>query len=341
MNGKEKKSEMQSSNRILWLDTLRGLACLIVFFAHVIARFPETVDYSYGVGKIGVWFFMVSGGYLLLMSGKTEKIGIGWILRFYVKKIVKIYPCLIIGVLLTWYAGLMESSDIIKNLLLIKGSAHLWFIPVIIKFYLIAPLFIVFDRIVKNDLVKAVSFLGLGTVAAIVWPFTKYPENSIELRWYIPVFMMGIIIYYISKHIKNEDGKLRILGDMLAVGAAIGIIMLTPLVRLKLLGLDNPWFLQNKYIFLGLLWSVMIIGILMGRVVKKLLEMIKPLQMLSVISYPVYIFHYPVIFLLIWLFEPSVVLLFIEAFVATLIISVIYNFIFGLVVRLVKKDGDH
>ena len=330
-------SKKGSTNRILWLDTLRGLACLIVFFAHVIARFPETVDYSYGVGKIGVWFFMVSGGYLLL-AGKSEKIDIKWVLRFYLKKIVKIYPCLIIGVLLTWYAGLMEGSDIIKNLILIKGSAHLWFIPVIIKFYLIAPLFVLFDRKVMNDLVKAVSFLALGVVTAIVWPFTKYPENSIDLRWYIPVFMMGIVVYYISKVIKSEGSKLWWLGDIIAISAGVGIIMLTPLIRLKVLGLDNSQFLQNKYLIMGLLWSLIIFGILMGRLVRKFLELITPLRMLSVISYPVYIFHYPVIYLLIWLFNPSVWLLFIEALVATIILSLVYYLISGLVIKKVTNQ---
>ena len=35
---------------------------------------------------------------------------------------------------------------------------------------------------------------AIGIVLSVAFPFTAYTENSIQLRWYIPVFLMGMLL---------------------------------------------------------------------------------------------------------------------------------------------------
>ena len=331
-------SQNKSQNRILWMDSLRGGACLIVFFAHIIARYPATVNYSYGVGKIGVWFFMLSSGYLLLnSSSKNDNVyssetsffsRIKWIPVYYLKKAIRLYPCFVIGVLLTWRAGLIyDQSSVIRNLCLLEGTAHLWFVPVIVKFYLVAPLFIIMDENIKSITIKIMLLLLVIVGFSVVWPFTKYPENSVNLFWYMPVFLLGIVVYYLSDYIKNTMIKNRWIGDLLVLISFVIMIILTPYVRCKVLEMDDVHFLYNKYLLMGMLWSIILLGLLIGKIGKKCLEKLVPFQMLSRVSYPVYIFHYPIIFLIIGWFAPTIELLAVETLGVTIVLSVIYYYI--------------
>lgn len=301
-------------NRLLWLDSLKGIACLIVFFAHIIARYPLTVDYSYGVGKIGVWLFVVSSGYLLLVTAPKE-LTWKWLGKYYINKLIKIYPGLILGALLLYKAGIIASkTEIVQTLLLMSGPAHLWYVPVILKFYLVAPLFIWVHRKVDSKLILVLGLVAIFLFFALMWPYYKHVTNSIELKWYIPVFVEGIVLYYIPKFEKVKV----IVWDIIIVIAGGVIIALTPLVRMRFLHLGPPDYLYNKYILLGALWAIIVMALVQGGYIRRFLEWCKPLQWYSVVNYSFYIVHYPIIFLLLGRFDMPEIVLFIVAFVVSL-----------------------
>lgn len=304
-------------NRLLWLDSLKGIACLIVFFAHVIARYPLTVDYSYGVGKIGVWLFVVSSGYLLLVTAPKE-LSWKWLGKYYLNKLIKIYPGLILGTLLLYLANIITSkTEILQTLLLMSGPAHLWYVPVILKFYLVAPLFILVDRKVDSKLIKAIGLVAIFLFFALIWPYYKHVTNSIELKWYIPVFVEGIILFYIPTFEKVKG----FIWDIVIVIASGCIIALTPFVRMRLLHLGPPDYLYNKYILLGALWAIIVMALIQGGYIKRFLEWCKPLQWYSVFNYSFYIVHYPIIFILLDRFGLSEKLMFVVAFIASLAVA--------------------
>ncbi len=313
----------KSDKRILWLDSLKGIACLIVFFAHVIARYPETVDYSYGVGKTGVWLFMVSSGYLLMVTA-PKKLSWKWLLRYYINKLVKIYPGIIIGCLLLYKAAVItEKNEIFKALLLMSGPAHLWYVPVIMKFYLVAPLILLLDKKVDSKLSRFLGFSVLLILLSVIFPFYKYVQNSIELKWYMPVFLLGILLYYIPR----KEWKYSFIWDIIISICVAVMVVLMPYFRVRWLHFGEPGFLYDKYLLLGGLWTIICFCMLQGCSSKKLLDKCKPLHWFSAFNYPFYIIHYPIIYILLSIYAFPQWAMFIVAFAVSIILSVIYYWV--------------
>ena len=333
-------AQNKAENRIEWLDALRGLALLIVYFAHVIARYASTEKYSHGVGKIGVWFFMLSAGYLLLMR-LPEKLDGRWLLGYYIGKFFRLFPCLVVGAFLVYREDIRHSAkEILQTVFFLKGPQHLWYIPVLAVFYLVAPLVILTDRFVKNRAVLAGICILFGTAFALIYPFTEYPENSIALKWYLPVFLMGILLWYVTHLTENtgKRGEKAISGggnrkkcwafwDGLALIAAFTIVALTPAVTCGLFHSGNTRFLPNKYLLIGGLWFLILLGLINGKAGRRILEKCRPLVWLSRISYPMYIVHYPIIAILKKKWEPGGLTMLPAAFMVSLVLSVILHYV--------------
>lgn len=47
--------ENDKLERVKWLHSLRGVACIIVLIAHIISTDSNIGGYASGCGKIGVW----------------------------------------------------------------------------------------------------------------------------------------------------------------------------------------------------------------------------------------------------------------------------------------------
>lgn len=320
-------------NRLLWLDSLKGIACLIVFFAHIIARYPLTVNYSYGVGKIGVWLFVVSSGYLLLVTAPKE-LSWKWLGKYYLNKVIKIYPGLILGTLLLYKAGVIVSkTEIVQTLTLMVGPAHLWYVPVVLKFYLVAPLFVFVDRKVDSKLVKFMGLVVLFLFFSIAWPYYNHVTNSVELKWYMPVFIEGIILFYIP-YFEKVKGYIW---DIIIVIASGVIVALTPLIRMRFLHLGTPDYLYNKYILLGALWAIIVMALIQGGRIKRFLEWCKLLQWYSIFNYSFYIVHYPIIFILLGRYGFSEITLFLVSFLVSLAVAIGFDLACGGVKKIIKK----
>lgn len=297
------ESGNQSENEkihIEWLQSYRSIAVMLVFLAHVVALNSNYSKFTYGCGKIGVCFFMVLSGYLLLIS--SEKYKDKWVGRFYLKKTLRIYPDYIICILLCTVTGLFVLSDggtdwstVLKNVLLIKGNFHLWYVPVIMKFYLVAPLIILINKRNLPKVVKISVFCVLLVAMSLIFRFMNIPENSSELKWYMNVFLLGVLMYYIPK---SETPAESIWGDVAVILSGIVIFLFTPLMRYLIFGIEPSKFLTNKLIFVGFLWGIIIQGTMHGKYIKKLLEMVKPLKWMGTISYQFYLIHWPVIYFL-------------------------------------------
>lgn len=131
--------------RIVWLDTMRGIACLVVIFSHILRSHPVYGVYATGCGLIGVWFFMIMSGFLFarspLHSGRA--VSVRSVLAYYAKKARRIYPEYIAALLFTVLLGRFHIHEMVDMLLLKTAWGHFWYIPMQIKLYLIAPVFAV------------------------------------------------------------------------------------------------------------------------------------------------------------------------------------------------------
>lgn len=278
--------------RIKWLDNLRGIACLIVVFAHIFSTDTRFKIYVSGCGKIGVWFFMLISSFLLIRPFVLDKGKNFCISEYYIKRVVRIYPCYLAALLISIVLGQMKGADLLEHLLLRQGDGHYWYMAVLIKFYLIFPLFIYLKKYL-NSLLYMIVLLGVGFGFTYLFPYSVYPENSLQLKWYLPLFIMGIFlaILFESKLLKKN----HYIWDGISLITILFMLLFTPLIREIIWGIEPNNYLQNKYMLYGFFWFILVIAIKNGIIFKRFLDINKWLASLGEISYPIYLVHFPIL----------------------------------------------
>lgn len=285
---------------ILWLNSLRGLACIIVIIAHIISIHPTMAKYASGCGKIGVWCFMVLSAYLLYRPYCSEKKEFGlrdWG-KFYIRRFVRIMPIYIVALIFSYLIGFLALPEqIFSHMIGIQGIGHFWYMPVIMKFYLIMPIFLIIKGKTRN-IHNAIMLLVVFGVCSVLSPYTEYVENSTELRWYLPVFLMGMLLAIMIEEIKKKNYFGFVWLDGMAIVCIMVGLTFIPYMRETLLGIEPSNWLQNKYLIYGGLWSIIVLCISFGKVGKVILTKTKLLQFVGKISFELYLFHYPLLFML-------------------------------------------
>ena len=159
-------------NRIEFLDSFRGIAILMVLFFHYFSRWTNLYPYQwrydfFGNGKLGVhFFFMISGFVILFTLKKTKSLAQFWYNRF-----IRLLPAMFFASIFTYLfftlcdnEMLFPTSHYLKNVLvsltLIQPdllssltrytiqldyvSASYWSLWVEIQFYILASFFYFF-----------------------------------------------------------------------------------------------------------------------------------------------------------------------------------------------------
>lgn len=286
----KKNIELQ---REKWLDSIRGIACLIVLFAHIFSTVPTVGVLVSGCGKIGVWLFFILSGFWMYYPYCVQQktFDMNDTLAFYIKRIFRIYPMYMVVLTVCIFLGYIDKMQFVKHLLLLQGWGHFWAIPVEMKFYLIAPVILfVFTRIKAKHSVILSAVMAI--ILAVRFPFTTYNENSICLFWYLPVFLLGMCTAYLYVHMKRRKNRIF---DVVAGCLSICLIMIIPGVRELIWKIEPDGYLQNKYLFIGTIWSIMIICIVNSRYIHSVLEEAKILQWIGKISYSIYLIHFVVL----------------------------------------------
>ena len=129
---------------IAWLSSLRGIGCLFVLAAHLGASSTNYGMYFNGCGKIGVWLFMIFSGFWFLypLCQRQQALKGRNLMGYYGKKIIRIMIPYLAVLLISMGLGFIpDGKELLRHLLLVDGFGHFWYMPVIMKFFLIAPLF--------------------------------------------------------------------------------------------------------------------------------------------------------------------------------------------------------
>lgn len=287
-------------DKIKWLESLRGISCLIVLFAHILSTHPLYGIYASGCGKIGVWIFMILSGFFLLFSYATSDnfFTLKDIIPFYLKKIIKLYPIFMITVFMAYRFGFISHAQGILDHLTFRAAwGHFWYMPVIFKFYLVAPLFLILFSFCKKyfEITGKFIYIALLLIICIYYsikhPYSTYIENSYDLKWYLPVFIFGMIIVLLYSTLKNKLNT-SFIYDVFALISIIMIIIQTPLFRQLLWNIAPSGFLQNQYLYLGLLSSIFLFATSFGKIFIKLLEKSNILQKCGEYSFYIYLVHF-------------------------------------------------
>lgn len=203
------------TDRILWLDYLRVLACFLVIVVHV----PE---FSSGIleksttyfARIAVPLFFMISGYLTLPFDLDIK-------NLFKKRISRlIFPFLFwsfIYAILPYSYGelnLQSTLMLIYKIPLVLTAPHLWYMYAIIGMYLFAPLISPWLKIATK---KQISFYLLLWAFTLFFPYLikKYPEiemnewNSIYILNYFSGYLGYFILGFFIKKFPFDFSKLK------------------------------------------------------------------------------------------------------------------------------------
>lgn len=222
-------------NRISGLDGLRTLAITGVTLFHM---FPHTIR----GGWLGVSLFFVLTGCLLAYTSEKSRISHSFSLRSYIwKRIKRIYPSLLIMILLTvgiysvlapdvikairmevvsvvlgynnWWQ-ISENADYFTRMANQSPFTHLWFLGIELQYYLLWPLlfglYIVVSRVLSP---RAGTFLFLaGGVAAMgIMPF-DFGEGMNMTRLYYgtdtriyALLLGGALGFYLARRTSSKE----------------------------------------------------------------------------------------------------------------------------------------
>lgn len=284
------------------IDGLRAISVLIVLAFHA---FPEWVP----GGFIGVDVFFVISGFLItgiiLNDIEADRFTI---LRFYHRRIRRIFPALIVVLFLALIAGwfllsndeykqlgwhVVASGLFFQNITLFseagyfdiaadyKPLLHLWSLSVEEQFYLVYPLFLFFIARTRA-LAPTVGFIAALSFGACL--FQTYIRGEAVNSFFLPHFrfwelMAGSFVQILMRSGRRSFKALPPLGViLLSVGVVYtsrsipfpGLITLLPVVGAMcvLMGEPRAWFSSR------LLGSGVLVAI-------------------GLISYPLYLFHWP------------------------------------------------
>lgn len=280
-----------------WLSSLRGIGCLFVLAAHLGASSTNYGMYFNGCGKIGVWLFMIFSGFWFLypLCQRQQVLKGRNLMGYYGKKIIRIMIPYLAVLLISMGLGFIpDGKELLRHLLLVDGFGHFWYMPVIMKFFLIAPLFWLLQQMIRNKKWLFAIIAGIGIALSVVFPFTTYTENSTQLRWYVPVFLMGMLLAIIWDFWNNWKEN-SVGADVIVLALVVILFSLTPWFRQKLWGIEPSAYLQNKYLLMGGLWCLIILGIVKGKIWKAWLNKSRILQWIGEISFPLYLIHFPIL----------------------------------------------
>ena len=256
------------------IDGLRAIAVLLVLFYHLgISQFKN--------GFIGVDIFFVISGYLITYSIikeiETNKFSV---IYFYHKRFRRIFPSLLVVLLASLLLGLFllpphtlkelnesvlatlfffsnflfhSQSGYFDTVAQLKPLLHTWSLAVEEQFYLIVPLFVIFNRSIKL-------FYFLVIITFFISIFLFFQNNNLSSKFFFPQYrvwqisigsLCAFFEFYKYFFIKKIPKNFSYLGILLIIISLIFVnkiewpnyIILLPITGAVLIILNNN---QNK-----------------------------------------------------------------------------------------------
>lgn len=231
--------ETQKTNRMIYWDLLRILACFSVIMLHSASQdwydLPVTsvrwlVCNSYdALFRFGVpVFVMISGSLFLSRKGELS------VKRLYLHNIARLGIAYVFWSCLygLWDARMFEEAGLRDYLLeMLAGRFHLWFLPMMIGIYMLLP---VLKLLAEEQNKKVLEYflvlflvMQIGRETVLAFQFSNQLKNMIRLVplemvcSYIGYFMLGYYLYRypFSQKVQHRIYLAGILGAIGAVAA--------------------------------------------------------------------------------------------------------------------------
>ena len=307
-----------SSNKIPYLDGLRGYSILSVVVLHAVGsrhvpRWLMPADLLLGNGRLGVHIFFAISGFLIttLLLREADLTGTISLREFYQRRIARIFPAayayvaaigilVCIGVLQTPWGAFLAASLFCWNygavLNLLIGSPyeevfeHFWSLSLEEQFYLFWPgCLLLLGRIRSRHIaIVSIAVLPFARIAS----YALFPKTRLQLS---AMFHLGIdqifwgalvaLAYTEGTHLKLKGN--RYLGWLTLVYAVFTIFVLTPAID-HLPGLGR-FLVPTVYSSFG---ALLLLWLLSGNtgVIRTILQW-RPLCWVGMLSYSLYVWQ--------------------------------------------------
>ena len=304
------------------IDGLRGIAILFVVLFHF---FPEALP----AGFIGVDIFFVISGFLItgILYGELKAHNLR-LAHFYARRIRRLFPALLAVIIGTLFLGWLillpeEYLQLAKQTLsglgffanfffwsqsgyfdgaaITKPLLHLWSLAIEEQFYLVFPFFflalykrkqsillVLFLTLVLSFLVNVV-LASVYPVADFYSPFSRFWE--ILCGSWLAVFMANRAISPLSPIPFSKSFSLLLAPNYANTQAAFGLILLS--LGLLLISTSPPF--PGWWALLPVLGTFFLLLAGPNASINRLVLSNRALVSLGLISYPLYLWHWPLL----------------------------------------------
>jgi peptidoglycan/LPS O-acetylase OafA/YrhL len=294
------------------IDGLRAIAVLMVVVYHA---FPHALP----GGFIGVDIFFVISGYLIStvlfqgVQGETFSL-----VDFYSRRIRRIFPALAIVLLATgvfgWFAlradelsqlgkHIAAGAGFVSNLVLWSESGyfdaaaetkpllHLWSLGIEEQFYFFFPIILWLGWKAKLNLLKVTVFVAS---ASFLWNIFQYSNDTTAL-FYSPQtrfweLMIGAMLAYLTLHPPRQPHRIGILRSA-EVRSIVGIVFIVVGVVTG----GRAFAYPGIWAIFPTIGAALLISAGQTTKLNKYLLSFKPMVLIGLISYPLYLWHWPLL----------------------------------------------
>ncbi len=294
--------------KIIELDYIRAISCILVILYHYTTKYGEAIskiDYPFSVpwGHMAVCSFFLLSGFLCLYTSK-ENIELGSFLK---SKFIRLYPVYWVAMIITTIVCIFSLPQVVVSIK--EFILNLTMVPEVFKikfvdgaywtllrelvFYIFIALLLKFKLKGK---INYISFAWLIVLFIMYFINLKYDHFIVSLANYAFIynyaqqFIAGMMIFKILESQSLKQSIFPIINLMLCVvcnfitrGLGYTIFLLV-VVTLTLVVVLNTKF--NFY-----------------KLNDKAIKILKPLSFIALISYPIYLVHQNIGYAIISLFE--------------------------------------
>lgn len=271
-------------NRLSSIDKLRAIAASLVLYFHTtntVNNYPTELFLrnSGKYGHHGVEIFFVISGFIILysmwMAGFVFRTDIG---KFIAKRLLRVEPPYIASIIFTIAIGLIANAAYGKNLYvytLPQVASHLFYLTGFLGYEWVNPVY----------WTLAIEF-QFYIFLALLYPLVINPSDRIFL------FVIIAWLFFASGEWAN--------GTLIAYLPLFAMGMVSALGKMGSVSLQSAYVLLALF-FLGGAWKLGYIVAVLGGLTAFILltgtriPHLPGLQLFGLISYSVYLFHYPIV----------------------------------------------
>jgi peptidoglycan/LPS O-acetylase OafA/YrhL len=289
-----------------YIDSLRGIAILLVMLVHV-GQISYLTQVTHGIkyklidnGQLGVQLFFLVSAFTLMRSMQSRQQELHAIRNFFIRRFFRIAPMYYVAILYYTFQnfigfGFFSTGNIAQpipwngffaNLFFVHGfypttiNSYVpggWTIAVEMTFYLFLPLIVSKIKTLNHSLLLVVGSL---LVAKCFQTLIKAPffdiDNFVNFNFInqLPMFTLGVLAYFLLK----KDAHRLSPGIFLILALAL---------------LFYAYFIPPYYLVFGIAWLFLLVG-LSKLPIKVLVN--KPTEWVGKLSFSLYLIHFAAIY---------------------------------------------